>query len=183
MITQILTSTRNLLSSFSFNGAARGNNALVTVKDLQNVIQQINNQLYFRPIDFMLTHNNQANPTFKLLMAGATDCLGSCNCAGDCGCAGTIASPSCVKEAFPIINPSPTRIAVGVYHLTLAANHPDLVNRGIGVWVASLANVAHRITVSKIQNNVITISTYNAGVLDDTILDQTVFAMKLYVNK
>ena len=184
MIPQILTSTRNIFSRFSFSGPGKGNQALVTIKDLQTVINNINNQIRYRPYEFMLTAMpNNANPTIKTLVYGVSDgeCSGSCNCSGNtCPCFDSV-NLSCSNEAFTLMV-APTRVGVGTFHLNFSPNHPDLVNRGIGIWVAALPSKDDQVIVSPIVNNVITITTYRNGVLEDLVLRDTAFSMKLYVN-
>jgi hypothetical protein len=185
MIGYIYTGARNIFNSFSFNGPTRGNNALATVKDLQNVIWGINNQIRYRPIDFMLTGNGASDPTFKYLMSGqgnATECQGSCTCStNECGCNGPVNDPgACQKDAFTLFV-APTWISTGRYVMTFDPVHPDMVNRGIGVFVSAPKNPDEVVTVSKMVQNRITISTYVAGVLSDNVLDETVFQMRVYV--
>ena len=184
MINQIFTGTRNLISSFIFNGAGRGNNALATVKDLQTIIYGINSQIYYRPVDFMLTNNGAADPTYKLLVSGATDCGSNCNCASnDCGCPGTVSDPTCGKEASAQLIVGVTRTNVGLYSLALDPKHKDRTNRGIAIWTSNLSNKDHQVIVGKLVGDSITIATLDSGALSDTVLDQTVFQVKFYVYK
>lgn len=181
MISNILASTRNLVR-FSFLKPNIGDNALATIKDLNQVIKSINTQMYYRPYHLFYTQSGANDPVQTTVMVGSdSDCNSNCTTAADdCAC------PNFLTEKSGALIVQSKRTAVGVYELLLNSTNTDVTNnRGVSVMIEPLANIAHEVRIDKSQlvaSNIIIIRTYNAGVLADGILTDTAVHFNFYTS-
>jgi hypothetical protein len=82
-VNRISVATRNILRKFGFNlPPTQGDNALATIKDVNYVIDAINNLFPYRMYDFAITQAGVENPVLTKLASGATECPNSCG--SDC---------------------------------------------------------------------------------------------------
>lgn len=172
---------------FSFFGPLKGNQALATLRNLQDVVNQLNNQMLYQPVHFKLSAPGGKNPiVYSSLQEGGSgaECTEVCTCNGTTTCA-CVTSLSCGNpKAGATLITNVTYFAVGVYKILLNANHPRVMtNQGIGVWASALKNKDHAITISDPVKNVITIETFNAGVAADGVLNNAIFQMNVYSTK
>ena len=179
----ILTATRNAIR-FSFFGANAGNNALATIKDLNNLTNQLNNIFSYRMYDFSLTQTGGAVPVLTQLAVGAGECRYNCDCVSlDCGC-----SAPCGQETatgftyFDIVKTAP-----GVFDITVAlpsefvAKNPATIKK-IGLSIGPLPNYGDQVIITPGgAPNIFTLTTYNiSGAPVDDIFTDTIIAAKIY---
>lgn len=188
----ILTATRNAVG-FSFFGANRGNNALATVKDLGNITTQLNNMFPYRFFDVSLNQVLAEAPVVSRLAAGAGECSHNCTCSTSAGCC-CDCKATCTNEDVGIALTDAimgsSRVGVGSYVFTFNMP-PDYIARypraakiaNVGFNFTPFSLPTHSVTVEKLpvpDGNQYAVKTYDAGVLADNILHDTVVAMKIY---
>lgn len=189
MINKILIGTRNIVR-FSFTRPLQGDNALATIKDVNSVVNAVNNMFGYRTVDIAFTQSGQSDPNVKMESEGDPDCI-DCDLPpwtpGDvvCGCSGKRS----VSTAFTAVN----RTGPGVYELIINPTCPAIVNMTangstIGSFVEALPSMNAFVTVNKSQlaQNKLIINTFafqnNAWVASDNILNKTVIQFRIYGN-
>ena len=184
----ILASTRNLIR-FAFIKPNVGDNALLTIKDHNTLVDKLNNIFTYRSVDLAFTQVGVANP----FMIPAADGDGDCNdciiqAAPSCSCTGgTVGGTKGLKASAVTFTGVMTRTGAGVYDLMLNPICESVINMKangalLGVYVEALPNIGEEIRVDKsaLVQNKITIKTYSAGVLTDGLLNQTLVHFRFY---
>lgn len=169
--------TRNILRKFGFTlPPTKGDNALATLKDVNYVIDAINNLFPYRMYDFAVTQTGTADPVMTKLSSGATECPG--NCSSDCKLCDCTAN--CTNERAGNFSAVMARTGVGVYTLTIGGDFlggADIVDAGI--FFRPFPVVSTRVTVTKTSATVYTIRTFENTTPTDALLN-TVVALKVY---
>ncbi len=177
MINRVSVSTRNLLRKFGFTyPPTQGDNALATIKDVNFVIDSINNMISYRSFDFSIDQAGAAAPVITRLAAGATECPNNCtSICSACDC------KNCTNETAGAFNMAAARTGVGVYTLTFSGSIFDgSTIQNVGLFFTPLEAVTSNITVVKTSATVYTVRTYTGAVAADGIFNDTVVAARVY---
>lgn len=177
MINRISVSTRNILRKFGFNyPPTQGDNALATIKDVNYVIDSINNVAPYRSFDFSIDQTGTAAPVITRLAAGAAECPSNCgSICSACDCT------NCQNEKSGAFSMIAARSGVGVYTLTFSGSIFDNATiQNVGLFFTPLEAVTSNITVIKSSATVYTIRTFAGAVATDGLLNDTVVAARIY---
>lgn len=193
----IVAATRNAIYSFSFFGANKGNNALATIKDVNNITNQLNNLFPYRFFDVQLNQAGIEAPVVARLAAGATECGRACACrAGNsccCDCTNDCTNESAsITIGDNIMGSARTGVGTYVFTFNMPAEYVAKYARAasiknVGFSFTPFSDINHQVTVRQIPTgltnlNTYEVKTYNAGVLADGVLNQTVVSMKIFFN-
>lgn len=179
MINPILRQTRKL---FNFLPPYQGDQYFVTIKELNDVIAQLNNIQPYRSHDVTLTQSGTTAPVATKLASGAKECTSNCNCSNTtCDC-----SSPCGNERAGIFSTAFTYTSAGVYNLRVTVDptvYPKSI-KDLGLYFSPLSNTAHTIVATQGETTAhvinYTIRTYNSGVAANGILNDTKLLMRLY---
>lgn len=169
--------TRNILRKFGFTfPPTQGDNALATLKDVNYVIDCINNLFPYRMYDFGITQTGTDNPVLTKLASGASECPNSCT--SDCVLCDC--RTSCNNEKAGAFSAAVTRTGVGTYRLVVSGDFlGGATIQNVGLFFRPFPTVTTRVTVTKISSTTYEIGTYTNTVAADGLLD-TVVVMKVY---
>lgn len=171
----ILASTRNIVR-FSFIRPNIGDNALATIKDLNQVIAGLNNLFPHRNFDVSITQTGIANPVITKLAAGATECPSSCSAV----CSACDCKANCQDQLAGAFSFSLVRTGVGTYTLTVGGTTFTRPIQNMGMFFTPFTDVTSRVTVTQISPTVYHVNTFSGAVASDNIFNNTVVAMKFY---
>ena len=184
-LSNIIAATRNRIS-FSFFPPNSGDNALMTIKDGNSIISQINNMISYRMYDFMITQQAPSiQPALIKLAASATECPHSCDCKlynCDCKCADE--GNASASAFFVVTNTGP-----GIFTFTINvppayAAKQDNPLKHVALVFSGLAVPGFVTVVPTSAPNVLTVTTLNAaGIPDNFIFNKTIVQARLYFTK
>jgi len=180
MLAKIENTTRSFINLF------RNQNALATLNDINQVVDDINFMRNFTDVRILVTQTGTTNPSFRMLSSGisATKCYGDCNVNnGDDCCSDKIKRNNDYSITF-------LRTGVGVYTLDIRSKsnitYPEGL-MGTTFLIGPPSTLGNRVTV--VFNPLITdpdrlqytVRTYNdAGVLSDDRLSNLLFNLCIY---
>lgn len=176
MISRIIVSTRNIARKFSFLAPNQGDNALATLKDVNHVINSINNMIPYRSYDISLTQTGILDPAVTKMAVGAAECPKNCQaiCTA-CDCQGT-----CQDESSTSFAASFARTGLGVYTITFTGSVITNPIKNVGFFFTPFAVAGHKVLVDRLSTNVFQLSTFNGAAPEDAIFNNTVIAMRIY---
>lgn len=177
-ISKLSVATRNILRKFGFNfPPSQGDNALATIKDVNYIIDSLNNIAPYRSFDFSINQVGILDPVVTKLAVGASECPNNCgSICSACDCRST-----CQNEGSSIFNMAVARTGVGVYTLTFSGSQfAGAAIQNVGLFFTPFPAVTTNITVVKTSATVYTLHTFAGAVATDGLLVNTVVAARVY---
>lgn len=182
MLSKIINSGRNFASLIS---GRFGNNAIATLNDVNQVVDDINFINNFKDVRILFTQTGTNDPLLRRITSGTSSvkCSGNCNAAGTDCCEGT--DKKDLENGY-----SALRTAIGVYTFRITALDKDSYPEGLlgaTFIIGASSTLGNRVTVTFnpliTEPNILeyTIRTYNAaGALADDRLSNTLIAVSVY---
>jgi hypothetical protein len=186
----IIAATRNV-TGFSFFGANKGNNALATLKDVEDLGNQLNNMFSYRLHDVVISHNAVPGGDLRIavMAAGATECPH--NCGSDCilcdcktgnPCTGGTNEITGTQRAILVGH----NMGVGIYELSVVLP-PDYVKKNsnpitkVAFFFEPLTEVLANVTITPTADpSIYILRTFLGGVPSDTVLNNTAVSLKIF---
>jgi len=141
---------------------ADGNNKLATLRDVNEVIDTVNELGIYSSINLIASHPLGSSPTFEIVGASAETQCPSPEC--------TVSHGDCICITF-------TNIGSGVYSLTVS----NPVTKA-SIIVGSLKEGFYNAGVEQVSNTEFLIKTYNIaiGAYEDNLLENTYIELKIW---
>lgn len=190
MLTKLINSGRSFASLLS---GRFGNNALATLNDVNQVVDDINFIRNFTDVRILFTQTGTNNPILRIISSG----VASSKCSGDCDTGNP--DQDCCSKSMDLAQKknndnsiSALRTGVGVYRLRIQALDKETYPTGLigATFIIGAPSVlGNRVTVTfnplVTDPNLLeyTVRTYNdIGTLSDGILSNTLINVSVYRN-
>jgi hypothetical protein len=186
MLSKITNAGRTFASLIS---GRFGNNALATLNDINQVVDDINFINNFTDARILFTQTGTLNPTFRIISSGVSSsrCSKECDSGGGDVCCDEVGSKHLKNTDWTF---SMLRTATGVFTLRLTALNEDSYPEGLlgaTFIIGATSTLGNRVTVTfnplVTASNILeyTVRTYNdAGTLSDDRLSNTLFNISIY---
>lgn len=187
MILKKLTATRAVNFFATIFDQKNGVSQLARIKDVNDLIDTLNNQSSYRSLQLQVSQDGTNAPTFTKLSVGASECKNNCDCATkECDC-----PSSCSNESSSAFSYSFARTGAGTYTITinLGVGYEDYGIKSVAAFFAPLDNLDAQVRFVKTsisdtgKTAVYQILTYDSKVLTDSLLVKSDIDFRIYLYK